>query len=273
METNDDEPDISREKIVDIDELMLKQKRSWPIFDSKLPIIGLKEPIFKRGSSATVEPSVNILQEKKEESFLEIPDHKLAKFRKISNEHWGRNSVSGRSDWGTYFHESQTDLLSLKNLRDGSGSTEEWDNDSILSLPKAAPKQSEDSLLYVNNGKVFVVYMKKNGIKFGYKDLSMTMEELSDWLSEDPKLKNQIPISKSFSLGKNNSSSLDLISERTIAETVGKFNPMLKGLVFFVGPVEGKMCYKMCASNLKDLLALTNPRAQFDEEKSNDTSV
>jgi len=275
METNDDGPDIPKEKILEVDGLAPKQKKSWPTFESKLPM-GLQAPVFKRGGSGFCEPAVTIVQENKEESFLEIPNHKIAKILKKNNEHWRLNSMSGRSDWGTYFYESQTDLninFSFKNLKEGSGSTESWDNDSFGSLPPVGPKLSKDSLPDVKNGKVFLVYIKKNGIKFGYKDLSMTMEELSGWLSEDPKLKNKIPISKSFSMGENNLSSVDELSERTIAEVVGKFNPLLKGLVFFCGPVEGKMCYKMCVKNLKELLALTNPPAQFDEEKSKDTCL
>ena len=100
----------------------------------------------------------------------------------------------------------------------------------------------------------------------------MRMEELADWLNEDTNSKNLLPISKSFSLGENNISSSVKFRKQTIAQAVGNLDPLSQGLVFFVGPVDGKMCFKMSVCDLEHILAVTSS-GQVEDEKAKYTWV
>jgi len=57
--------------------------------------------------------------------------------------------------------------------------------------------------------------------------------------------------------------------KQTISETVGDcFDPLKQGLVFFVGPIDGKLCFKMSVCDLEKIKAATGTLAKVDEEKT-----
>jgi len=210
-------------------------------------------------------------EQKTEESFLEIPVTKIMRNKKSTSEIWARQSVSDQSNWDQLF-ESQTDLnLSLKTSKEETASTEDWTPipSPSRSIRKIASEQNKPKITSKNDGKVLVVYLNKNGIiKYDYKDISMSMKELSNWLNEDPQLKEKLPISKSFSPRENSISSNNKFRERTIAEAVGFLDPLLQGIVFNLGFVGKQLCFKMTVSNIDKIVATTNHALSFEEEKA-----
>jgi len=180
-----------------------------------------------------------------------------------------RNSI--QSNWDQWF-ESNELTLSLKNSKE-SASTEDWtSNPSPIpvsaTICKIYPEQNESTVIPENDGTVLVMYHNKTKTRYGYKDLSMSMKELSDWLNEDPQLKEKLPISKSFAEKENSFSSKRKFREQTIAEAVGKMDPLLQGIVFHLGIVGDKLCFKMTVSNLDNIWAITDKALHFEEEKA-----
>jgi len=57
----------------------------------------------------------------------------------------------------------------------------------------------------------------------------------------------------------------DNFESKTIAEALSGLNPLKQGLTCFVGPVDGKLCYKICVSDLNNIKATCGK--QLDDEK------
>lgn len=280
MEGSVDKPQFRKELLASIGKIRSATPRSFITTERKpksMLLVRKSKPNIENKSKeqrtslmsplSLLNKRLDLKDQKTDDSYLEIPSKRLAELRQLSSEIWSRKSLSEQSNWDQFF-ESQTDLTeSSKMLKDGSGETDDWEvSASYGSIPKAIPKQNYGVASAELKDKVFVSYITKSGIKCGTKDLSMRMEELADWLNEDTNSKNMLPISKSFSMGENSVSSSVTFRKRTIAEAVGNLDPLSQGLVFFVGPVDGKLCFKMSICDLEHIVAVTSSE-QIEEEK------
>jgi len=96
-------------------------------------------------------------------------------------------------------------------------------------------------------GMVFIVHISKTGWKSFWFSLQTSFETVAGWLNHGSKY--TLPISVSSSPRRWNLASN--FQTQTIMEALGDhLNPEQEGITFFVGPVEGKMSFKMSISEL-----------------------
>merc|ERR1719245_2489301 len=86
-------------------------------------------------------------------------------------------------------------------------------------------------------------------MRYSTFDLSVRMEELAEWLNEDSKV--ELPISEPLT---PKLASTQKFRKQTISEAFGdRLDSTTQGVTFFVGPVDGKVSFKMSICDLKKL--------------------
>lgn len=201
----------------------------------------------------------NIPKEQKVDYHLDVARIKPPNLRTQSSEVWCPRTITEQSSWDNFF-ESQTELTdSYKIHKVATEDSWEW-SASINETPQATSEMRNSSFYTApKKNHVFVSYVTKTGMRWDHKDLSMRIEELAEWLNEDFKSESQIPISQNISVGSKNFRRGKKFRKQTIAEAVGDLDPSKEGLTFFIGPVNGKLCFKMSVCDLHQIRELLSP--------------
>jgi len=205
----------------------------------------------------------NDKEQKLNETLLDVPKMSPVKKRKGS-ELGGPNSLSAHSNWDHIF-ESETDL-SIYLSRFGTDESFELEGiESRTSTP--GPTQKGKNILVPSPKKdqVFISNVSKRGMKCCSKNISTSIWEVEKWLNEgvSQNTKYWLPV-VTDTVGENKESA-DKFENKTIAEALSGLNPLKHGLTCFVGPVDGKLCYKICVCDLNKIKACSCK--QLDDEK------
>jgi len=207
----------------------------------------------------------NDKEQKLSDALLDVPKMKPVKKKKGSRELTGPSSLSGRSNWDHIF-ESETDLSVYMSKFSTDESFDMEGNDSRNSTP--CPNQKGKNFVFPPPSKdqVFISNVSK-GMKCCNKNISTPIEEVEKWLNEgvSPKTKNWLPVTTDIAW--ENKESGDNFENKTIAEALYGLNPLKHGLTCFVGPVDGKLCYKICVCDLNKIKACSFK--PLDDEKNN----
>jgi len=190
--------------------------------------------------------------------------------RNSNSELWQPKRSSEQSNWDSYF-DSHSELEELSNTPGvGTILTPEWDSDdeSCVTLPQTSPNKITTAVTPHSKDKVFVSYITKRRVKSTDMDISLRMEEIAEWLNEDTNTQS-LPISEFISETKHNLTRDSKFRKQTISEAVGdSLDPMKQGLMFCVGPVDGKLCFKMSVCDLRQIKAANLYPMKSDEEIS-----
>jgi len=216
---------------------------------------------------------------KTDDSRLELPAVKVQIKKKNSNEIWTPNTGQ-RSSWDI-FYESQTSILGLPQ----SESVTQTDDDDELFLPfvlgsgeegsdwevtdsgACQPRLSESVIRKFpepcrRNGEIFMTCMSKSGMKYTSAPWDMKIEEIANWLNNGSS--ELIPISRHIHPKTFIVETTSNFRKQTLSEIFGnRLNPEQAGITFFVGPVEGKMSFKMSVCDLKLLERATGESIRY----------
>jgi len=176
-----------------------------------------------------------------------------------------------QSNWDELFQSLSTETDFAKILRI-STDNEDWSassNDFTAPQIQALSERGISSVTAPKKDEIFVSCVTKSGMKWDNKDLSMRIEELTEWLNEDYKSESLIPISKTIFLDGKNSTTGKKFRKQTIAEALVGLDPSKHGLMFFIGPVDGKMKFKMNVCDLQNIDELFSER----ENKRNEATI
>jgi len=191
------------------------------------------------------------------------PDLKLI-FQSNSGPSLGYESdVSNITNWDTYYETSHATHVSTtpscKNT--SAGDFSDWDEDisdqdklnpfGCVKRITSSPISLEPPIEHRRKSTlILAVGLSKNGTKKTRISLETTLFQITAWLGgvSESRVENfsyghwRFPLSK---FGKS------------IGEIIGKKNPSLKnwGLIFFIGPVQGRLSYKMMVKSERDLQA------------------
>jgi len=149
-----------------------------------------------------------------------------------------------------------------------TGLTEDWDLEDTICLPQVLDRKVSPVHEIRKTGdkdKVFVSYLSKWGMRYSSFELSVRMEELAEWLNEDSKV--ELPISEPLIAKEDSLPSTEKFRKQTISEALGNSLDSSKhGVTFFVGPVDGKVSFKMSICDLKQLENATREIKLNDEK-------
>jgi len=157
------------------------------------------------------------------------------------------NTIMGKSNWDMLFEseiEQSFGKSETKTTFEGSDWNVEESDDSSIMFESA----SEDMVLSFRNGEVLLTLITKVMTKFRYFPMDKRLQQVTEWLNEG--FARNIPIHGHHHL--KGPKSMNKFRERSIADIFGdRLNIRKNGIVFFVGPVEGKICFNMMLSDLK----------------------
>jgi len=174
-----------------------------------------------------------------------------------------------QSNWDELFQSLST-VTDFGKIPRISTDNEDWSaSGNDFHAPQALSERRISSVTAPKKDEIFVSCVTKSGMKWDNKDLSMRIEELTEWLNEDFKSESLIPISKTIFLDSKNSTPAKKFRKQTIAEALGELDPSKHGLVFFIGPVDGKMKFKMNVCDLQNINELFSER----EIKRNEATI
>jgi len=219
---------------------------------------------------------------KSDDSRLELPPVVVQIKKKNSNEIWAPSTCQ-KSSWDI-FYESQTSILGLPL----SESVTQTDDDDDLFLPSliltgdegtdwevtdsgACQPRLSESIIRTNtlfpepcrrNGEIFMTCMAKSVMKYISAPWDMKIEEIANWLNNGSS--ELIPISRHIHPKRFMGETTSNFRKQTLSEIFGdRLNPEQAGITFFVGPVEGKMSFKMSVCDLKLLEKATGERIRY----------
>jgi len=273
MEVGDDTIVNSEEHIK-----IIRQNRSSPLSTCRSPLLNDKNYNYSNRSPdskdvmslpklSDLASSYDAKEQKMSGNRLLVCPNSPLNLRSASSELWRPNSISQKSNWDIFF-ESQTEHTWLKTPDLSKEEIADWDlDDSLLPSPELSQDNSTPVGTCSKEKKVFVSYVTKDGMKWTKMNILLRMEEIAIWLNKDSN-------SESLPIGEFMSPRKDIrrgtkFRKQTISETVGDcFDTLKQGLVFFVGPIDGKLCFKMSVCDLEKIKAATGALAKVDEEKT-----
>merc|ERR1719204_782814 len=92
--------------------------------------------------------------------------------------------------------------------------------------------------------------MSKNKMRYRFASLDMRIEDIATWLNRG--LTNNIPISEHVHSKRLIVENPIPFRKKSLSEVFGnRLDPEKSGITFFIGPVEGKMSFKMSVCDLK----------------------
>jgi len=162
----------------------------------------------------------------------------LTKFEKST---W-RPSYSIRSNWDAFF-DSQAEIESPSRNCTTEGS--DWGTE-VSELVLGKRKSSEWTLSSNSpvHSPVSLTVVNKSGMRNGKAPINMRIEELVKWLNEGNLI--NLPLCEYNPWRNPRLRPKENFQNLTILEAFGdNVNFKTQRLLFFVGPVEGKLCYKM----------------------------
>jgi len=122
-------------------------------------------------------------------------------------------------------------------------------NSDAIRQPEQNPEQPE---CLRRKGEIFLMYKSKTGIKYTSAPWDRRIEEVAAWLNRGSS--KVIPISRQIHPKTLVDEKVGNFRKQTLREVFGDgLNPEKFGITFFVGPVDGKVSFKM---NVCDLMSL-----------------
>jgi len=201
---------------------------------------------------------------RKETDFLNLPVKMENLKRTNSSDVWRTNYIR-RSNWNIYF-SSETELTTTTGLHEKHVTTMEdtdWEESEIYThshySQPTTPKRrlrnpSIEEGLFPDVGKeVLVSHISKLGLRYTTWPLNTRVEEIAAWLNLSAKRTS--PISEIRSeISCSRDSPTKTFRRKTLSEVFGeRLDPSKTGISFFLGPVEGKICFKMCLCDVDKL--------------------
>jgi len=99
-------------------------------------------------------------------------------------------------------------------------------------------------------GEIFLTYMSKMGMRYTSVPWDIRIEEIATWLNKGST--PTIPISRDITPKRLMVKNFRNFPKLTLLEIFGdRLDPEKAGITFFMGPVEGKLSFKMSVCNLK----------------------
>jgi len=224
---------------------------------------------FPRLNTKVMPPKNEMNHIKPDYSQLELPMKMTALKKKNSSELW-RVHTRQKSNWGSYFESQSTHADSDELLTDTdeipipkvlAPGTETVEDASDWGLTDSYSCHSELSLEIITQNKVvseskrtesdiLLSYMSKNGMRYRFASLNMRIEDIAIWLNRG--LTDTIPISEHVHSKRQILENPRTFRKQTLLEVFGnRLDPEKSGITFFIGPVEGKVSFKMCVCDLK----------------------
>jgi len=221
---------------------------------------------------------------KTDDSRLELPPVAVQIKKKNSSEIWAPNTRQ-KSNWDL-FYETQKTVIGLPQSESVTQTDDDDDDELFLpavlgsgeeltdwevtdsgawqpELSESIPK--ENTVLPKScrrNGEVFMSYMSKSGMIYTSAPWDMKIEEIANWLNDGSS--ELIPISRHIHPKRLVVETRSNFRKQTLSEIFGdRLNPEKDGITFFVGPVEGKMSFKMSVCDLKLLERATGESNRY----------
>jgi len=204
-------------------------------------------------------------------NILNVPSTKVK--RNTSSEIWCRSHRT-KSNWDDFFAGELSELGT--NYESGSEGID-WemsDSPSGIIVPdfhrstiSEVPSEAKEK-----NGQVFLLYLSKKGKRSDWVSLETRLEKVAAWLNEGSSYR--LPISEPVSTGQQKFRKN--FRKLTIKEAFEGRLTEKEGINFFIGPVDGKMSFKMTVCDLRMLMS-TNDSMIFmekgNESKENESDV
>jgi len=125
----------------------------------------------------------------------------------------------------------------------------------------------ENMMLPPNADDVLLVLVTKTMVKSGYFPIDKHLQEVADWVNEGFAV--NLPIHEHYC--SRDPKFKPKFYDRSIADVFGgRLHNEKMGIAFFVGPVEGKVCFKMILSDLnllKELALNVDSFSKHSEEE------
>jgi len=164
-----------------------------------------------------------------------------------------RPSNKLKSNWDIYF-ASETDLTARwhEPKTPPMEGTTDWEESEILSMSqsttpiKRPTKHNFGEGLFPDVGnEVLVSFMSKLGLRYTTCPLNTRVEELAAWLNLGTN--TTLPICEiSNQTIRSTGAPTKKFRRKTLSDVFGeRLDPVKTGITFFLGPVEGKPCFKM----------------------------
>jgi len=214
----------------------------------------------------------NTKQKANWDSFFESQSSMMLPQQTINSE----GHLDDAIDWGT--SDEYTSLPEVPHLRDrGESGNISWKTQGSVNLSTASravnpswtkedQRSSSSPDLSRRRGEVLVSYLTAKGMRYAFVPSDIRLEKVSFWLNQGSAL--SIPISEHVhpkmrrKKKYNQSEFLNL----TLSELFGdRLDPERTGITFFVGPVEGRISFKM---SLCELEALEKATKEIQSEES-----
>jgi len=204
-------------------------------------------------------------------SMRNVPSTKVK--RNTSSELWCR-SYRTQSNWDNFFAGELSELAT--NYESGSEGID-WemsDSPSGIIIPDFHRSTISEvpSEPKAKNGQVFLLYLSKKGKRSDWVSLETRLENVAAWLNEGSTYR--LPISEPVSTRQQKFTKN--FRKLTIKEAFEGRLTEKEGINFFIGPVDGKMSFKMTVCDLR-MLMNTNDSLIFMEKgnelKENESEV
>jgi len=219
---------------------------SNPVIDDSLS--EKSSALNERGSRDDLSLSLRDVhvEEAKVKSAKELPAQSVRELRlatsiKFEKSTW-RPSYSMRSNWDSFFDsQAETESPSRNCTTEGS----DWGTEvsELFLNRRKSSEQTMRSNSPVHNA-VLLTVVKKSGMRNGKASVGMRVEELVKWLNEDNLI--NLPLCEYNPKRSPRPKPKENFQKLTILEAFGdSVNFKRQRLLFFVGPVEGKLCYNM----------------------------
>jgi len=160
-------------------------------------------------------------------------------------------SLQDWTDWHTTQIElSQQELSADKLSKEDVQHLENSGSGDSISLENLSPEN------FPQKGEVLLSHHSKGGLRFTIVPLDTQLGDIAAWLNKGSQF--SIPISLNIHPKRMEIKSHDKSSKKTLSDIFGgDLNPEKEGITIFVGPVEGKISFKMSKCNLNLLQMAT----------------
>jgi len=191
------------------------------------------------------------------------------------------SSTHLKSNWDSFF-ESQSTLMLTKrteatNIDGNLVDSTDWDKTDIehslleLSVDKfrkedgwtlrypSGDSSSTENIPTENlrqNGEVLLSYYSKAGLRFTFVPLKTRLDRIATWLNKDSPY--SIPISHNVHSRNLGIERRKKSNKQTLLDIFGgDLNPEKEGITCFIGPVEGRISFKMTKCDINQLQRAT----------------
>jgi len=201
------------------------------------------------------------------ERSLQVPSLNATLRGKIYGDYWNPNSKQ-KANWDSFFESQSSMMLTQGNISSEGhhDDTTDWaESDAYSSLPEvpnildaSLSRHSSSPGLSRRKGDVLVSYVAPKGMRYAFVPSDIRLEKVSGWLNQGSA--HAIPICEHVHpklrrpMKKNPVEFLN----RTLSDLFGdELDPEKNGITFFIGPVDGRVSFKMSVCELDALKKAT----------------